>query len=161
MIICVRGEDAPLEGLLRYVDSEHSFDFEVGSPADLTRRAGESGVTSVLIGTLQVEVGVASRRALYVWGLHPRIRWAPAQLMPPRVEPRAAFFDPDRPFAPGASVAVAPVGAWFTEFDAGNGWVRVASDAVADDEVAQIAEGVLLGGRAGELHSIWLQPVFD
>jgi len=161
VIVRFRDDDTPLDGVLRYVDSEYSFNFDVGSPVDLSRRAGESGVTSILIGTLQIEVGVASKRALYVGGLHPRSRWAPAELAAPRVSASAAFLDPDRPFAAGVSVAVAPVGAWSTRFDAGSGWIRVAPDATADDAVAQIAAGILLGERDGQLHSIWLQPILE
>jgi hypothetical protein len=160
MIFRLGDEDPPLAGLLNYTDAEYSFGFEIGSPADLSQRAGESGVTSVLAGTLQIEIGVATRRALYVWGLHPRNRWTSAVLTAPDAEPRAAFFDPDRSFEPGVSISVAPVGAWRTEFDDESGWIRVAPDSRADDAVANIAEGILLGRRDGELHSIWLQPVF-
>jgi hypothetical protein len=50
----------PLDGVLRYIDAEHSFSFDVGSPAELLDRSGPAGVTSLSIGTLQVEVGVAT-----------------------------------------------------------------------------------------------------
>ncbi len=161
MIIAIGAKEPPLEGLLRYAETEYSFDFDVGSPAELSRRTGESGVTSILIGTLQIEVGVATRRALYVWGLHPRNRWTSARLTRPVPDQRAVVIDPERTLTPGVSVGAAPVGAWSTEFDDESGWVRVAADAAVDDMVAEIADGILLGERDGELHSVWLRPLFE
>jgi hypothetical protein len=65
----------PLPGLLQYRRSEHSFGFQVADPAEFVDRAGGVETTSVSIGTLQIEVGIGSGAALFVWGLHTNDKW--------------------------------------------------------------------------------------
>src|SRR5438067_1407980 len=72
----------PLGGVLFYSKREYSFRFVPASPDQLTERVGERGVTSLSVGTLQIEVGIEHKRALYVWGLHPYTRWKPGILDP-------------------------------------------------------------------------------
>ncbi|GGL06731.1 hypothetical protein Sme01_67050 [Sphaerisporangium melleum] len=152
--------DGRIEGVLTYVEHEYGFSFEPGSPADLARAVGGEGVTSVTIGTLQIEVGVSSRRALYVWGYHPRSLWEEVSLSPPAAKPGAVILDPDEPFEMGVSEALAAVGEWPTAYDPACGWLRIAPDG-ADDERTEVATGVVLGRRGRELHSVWLQPFFE
>lgn len=153
--------EPPLDGVLRYIESQHSVVFDVGSPDELARRRGDSGVMSIAVGTLQVEIGIATRRALYVWGLHPRSSWSSDNLSPPEGQPLAVILDPGTPLVPGVSIAVAGVGEWGSTYDPTRGWLRVSATAQEDDTLAQIAEGTMLGACSGELHSIWLQPFFE
>lgn len=149
----------PLSGRLTYLESEYSFVFDVADRSDLVEYAGESGFTSITIGTLQIEIGIESRRALYVWGYHPKLSWVQALLEPPIVERQAVLLASDKPtLQVGVSIAVAPVGAWRTTHDRSNGWVRVAPDDVSDDWLTEIAEGTVLGCLHGDLHSVWLLP---
>jgi hypothetical protein len=60
-----------LQGELFYNRSEQSFDFVSMSRSGVRRRMGDLGPTSVLIGTLQIEIGVETGTLLYVWGYHP------------------------------------------------------------------------------------------
>jgi hypothetical protein len=137
------------------------FRFDVGSPAELTRCAGSNGTTSVAIGTLQLEVGVATKRLLFAWGLHPRTARVTDRLDPPCRLEGEVFIYPDRPLLAGVTIMVAPVGVWRTRYDLENGWIRIEADERADDERLEIASSVVIGSNNDTLHSIWLQPAFE
>lgn len=155
-------QGAPLDGLLIYSDAEHSFRFEVGDPSDLYARLGDLGRTSLAIGTLQVEVDVATGAALFAWGLHPRERWSDGRGQPEGRLPGEVRVHSTPKLETGVAVSVAEVGEWSTIHDRLSGWVRVTSDTtVDDDEQILIASGIVLGLRTGHLSSVWLHPVFD
>lgn len=149
------------DGVLYYTENEYSFRFNVASPADLAIQVGAKGTTSLAIGTLQIEVGVETRRALFVWGLHPKIKWLSHRLDLPKS--REGYISVDRrcSLQPGVAIEVAPVGKWYTVYDSGTGWIRVAADDEGDNEIIEIAESTLLGARNGCLHSIWLRPILE
>ena len=153
---------APLSGLLRYVEPEHSFNFDAGSPADLQRRTGRAGVTSMSIGTLQLEVGIESGLVLFAWGLHPSISWNRESIGRPHTVPGGLRVESELPLQRGVSLALAPVGAWVTSFDEASGWVRISQDPnhASAVEVA-VATGVALGVTDGRLDAVWLEPIFE
>src|SRR5689334_21313519 len=70
MIVFSKYDCVPLQGKLVYRAYEHSFDFKVESEPELLRHAGNKGTTSVLVGTLRIEIGIETGNALFVWGLH-------------------------------------------------------------------------------------------
>ncbi|MEV6982967.1 hypothetical protein AB0M95_17120 [Sphaerisporangium sp. NPDC051017] len=154
-------EDVRIDGLLRYHVDEHSFSFDVSSPADLAYAMGDEDVTSVVIGTLQIEVGVSTHRAMYVWGYHPRSAWEERPLPRPSTRPGGVIIAAPEIFEMGVSEPVPGGEGWKTVFDPSNGWVRVAPDEEADDEMVEVATGVVLGRRGQELHSVWLHPVYE
>lgn len=155
----VRYEPGPaLNGSLVYDDSEYSFRYEADLP-ELRGRVGGGGVTSITVGTLQVEVDVDSGQALFVWGLHPRAQWTEARLAPPRAQPGLVFFESASPFHEGVSISEAGVGVWSTQYDSETGWVRVAPDLRPDEAQIMIADGVVVGVLGDELHSLWLRPL--
>jgi len=152
----------PLDGILRYVEEEHSFRFDVASPVDLEVRSGAAGVTSLSIGTLQIEVGVETRLALFAWGLHPRHSWRPGALRVPRLRICGARIETPVPLQRGVSLAIADTGEWSTKFDEGTGWVLTAPDTESvSEQVLLIAKGVAVGITDGALDSLWLHPVFE
>jgi hypothetical protein len=154
--------ETPLGGVLRYVEAEHSFAFDVSSPVDLREHSGTAGVTSLSIGTLQLEVGVATGLVLFVWGLHPRTRWKSRPVGRPDPVMRGARVEVSAPLEPGVTVPIASVGAWSTSFDETTGWVRVAqhADAASEQEVL-VATGIALGLTDSDLDSVWLHPIFQ
>lgn len=155
-------DQSPLDGVLRYVDTEHSFTFDVGSPAEALARAGSSGVTSVSVGTLQIEVGVQTGMVLYVWGLHPRTSWKATKLSAPISVAGGVKVDVGEPLQRGASVQIAPVGVMTTLYDAETGWVRIGSTPTGtSDQMILVATGIVLGLSEGRLDGLWLQPVMD
>lgn len=152
-----------LEGSLVYVATDYSFRFDPGSPVALAERTGDLGVTSLAVGTLQIEVGVGSHLVLFVWGLHPRTRWAEGHLPDPAFRRGIVEVLYDPGLQRGVTVGLADVGVWSTVYDPRSGWVRVAaSDALREDDHVLVSTGVVLGLRGdGDLCSIWLHPVLD
>lgn len=149
-----------LNGLLVYDDAEYSFRYEADL-SELRDRVGGGGVASLTVGTLQVEVDVDSGQALFVWGLHPKAQWAEARLTPPHSQPGIVCFESSTPFSESASISVARVGAWNTQYDSNTGWVRVAPDLAPDEAQVMIADGVVIGVLGEEFHSLWLQPLLS
>lgn len=151
-----------LKGLLVYTSIEHSFRFDVGSPAELTERIGNSGVTSLAIGTLQIEVGIDSHQVLFVWGLHPRARWIEGPVAEPDYRSGIVEVLAPEDLRRGVSIGLAEVNSWSTVYNSETGWLRVAPPDRQDDDLVLVSTGAVLGlQRGGELSSIWLQPVID
>ncbi|MGA9345558.1 MAG: hypothetical protein WBV37_10700 [Nocardioidaceae bacterium] len=142
--------------------TEYSFAFDVASPADLHERLGHSGVTSLSVGTLQLEVAIESRLLLFAWGLHPREAWSCRAIGRPEATSGAVRVEGDIPLKRGVTVPLAAVGEWTTEFDEGTGWLRIAEDPDRrNDDLALLATGVVVGLSDGRLTSLWLAPSFE
>lgn len=160
-LVAIKGEP-PLEGLLRYVAAEYSFAFEVASPADLHRRLGHGGVTSLSVGTLQLEVAIEPRLLLFAWGLHPREAWLLRAVGRPNATNGAVRLDGDTPLERGVAVPLAAVGEWTTVFDESTGWLCIAEDHDhPNGDLTLIATGVVVGLNDGRLTSLWLAPSIE
>ncbi|MFE7837206.1 hypothetical protein ACFU53_14535 [Streptomyces sp. NPDC057474] len=153
-------EGSSLEGVLTYDDSEYGFSFSAQSAESLSERLGSEGVTSVLIGTLQLEVDIASRDVLFAWGYFPNVRGEVAELGTPRCSPGRVFISSDHSFQPGVSLAV-PGKGWRVSYDPSSGWVAIRRMDTGDADFVQIASGIVLGIDTGNLASVWLHPVFS
>lgn len=153
-------ECVPLKGQLVYRAYEYSFDFQVGSQQELASRAGSKGTTSLLIGTLQIEIGIETGAALFVWGLHSHsAQWRRDSLSRPSAQPGCvkAVFD-EEPIM-GVSKGLAEVGEWQTTYDPKSGWVCVSSNEHDGDEsYVEFAEDTIAGLLNDELVSVWLCP---
>lgn len=155
-------DQPPLEGILRYAEEDHSFAFDVAAPDELRERSGDEGLTSLSIGTIQVEIGVATGLVLFAWGLHPRTSWALRAGREPTLTIGGARVEVSEPLRRGVSLPLAAVGEWATTFDEETGWVRVAKKPdVASEKDLLVASGVALGITSGVLDSLWLQPIFE
>jgi hypothetical protein len=152
----------PLDGTLHYLESEHSFTFDVASPADLQERAGSAGMTSLAVGTLQIEFAIDTGTVLFVWGLHPRAQWTPSSIGNPAARAGGVKVETSTSMQRGVSLRVAEVAEWTTEFDEETGWLRVAkeTDGHSQQEIL-VATGVVLGLTDCELDAVWLQPVMS
>jgi hypothetical protein len=152
----------PLEGLLRYVEAEHSFTFDVASPAELQERTGTRGVTSLSVGTLQIEVGIETGAVLFAWGLNPRTAWYATGGRRPKPAMTGARVETVDPLQRGVTLELAGAGEWVTMFDEETGWVLVtARPHRMSEHDLLVATGVALGTSNGELDAIWLQPIFE
>jgi hypothetical protein len=149
-----------LEGSLEFDEMEHSFRFTPASPMDLAERVDGDGLTSLLIGTLQVEVAVATGTLLFVWGLHPRASWSERSIGSPTAASGLVRVARREILASGVSLGIADVGVWSTSFDAETGWVRASATDEPDDTQVLIATDTVLGLRGRHLNSIWLCPEF-
>ncbi|WP_411574095.1 hypothetical protein [Streptomyces fradiae] len=151
-----------LRGSLTYARSEHSFLYEADDPGDLACRAGSSGVTSLVVDTLQLEVGVETGQALYIWGYHPAGQWESTSLSLPEAAPGELLVTADEGLEEAVSVPL-PGGDWRTRFDPDQGIVHVARTSQADDVVrhVRIADGVIVGLAGDSVRDFWLRPVFE
>lgn len=143
-----------VNGELVYDYAEYSFRFE--RPR---LESTEAGVTSLLLGTLQIEVDVAMRRILFFWGLHPYTRWKDGPAAPGKVLEGDVIVHTDTGLKTGISHAVAEVGEWATTYDSTTGWVHVHPPDWYDDKVqVEVAPGCLVGLQGEALSSVWLKP---
>lgn len=154
-----RGPGAPLKGTLSYDQTEHSFRFNP-DPADLGARLQGQGVTSVSIGTLQLEVDVESGQVLYAWGLHPNNIWRSDSIGAPSAEAGKITIHPEEDFEEGISIRLSRVGEWETLHDQQSGWLRVSPGMDDDEFQVEVADGVVIGGVGDNINSVWLQPAF-
>jgi hypothetical protein len=162
MIRFLSYECPPLRGQVIYRAYEYSFDFELESRADAAHRAGNEGVTSLMIGTLQIEIGIESRLALFVWGLHSHVsKWHQRPL--PRIASLPGclkvLFD-EEPVI-GVSQGLAEVGEWETTYDANTGWICVsANEPDVAESHREFAEDTIAGLTDDKLVSLWLRPIW-
>jgi hypothetical protein len=162
MVRFVKCDGSMLDGALVYRAYEYSFDFKVKSESELALRAGSKGTTSLVVGTLQIEVGIETGAALFVWGLHSHsTQWRQVHL--PRVSSQKGcvkvLFD-EEPVI-GVSQSLAEVGEWQTTYDEGTGWVCVSANEhdVAESYV-EFADNTIAGLADEKLVSVWLRPVW-
>lgn len=152
---------AELQGQTVYLAAEHSFQFRAEDPAELARRIGDRGVTSLAIGTLQLEVALATGALLFAWGYHPRRHWRAMRL--PQVAATAGVVRVGRPhiLQPSISLRVPAASHWPTLYDPQSGWVAVGDpDPAAPSTLVRIATDTVLGLSGPRLTVVWIRPVF-
>ncbi|MFB8201239.1 hypothetical protein [Kitasatospora purpeofusca] len=149
-----------LEGKLNYLTSEHSFLYDVTNRADLAERVGSNGVSSLVVETLQLEIGIASGEALFVWGYYPMASWVPAELDLPKFSAGRVLVDSDGQLEEGVSISLSDA-TWQTRYDSTTGWINVRAEEDSGAHFTQIADGVVLGINDSRMISIWLKPKFS
>jgi hypothetical protein len=149
----------PLEGSLRYSKSDRDFSFEVASLPDLAGRSGEEGRASLVVDSLQLEIGVGTGELLFAWGYFPMESWKKMVLNPsPSIKGRV-IAEVDPPLEESISVSVSD-STWNAAFDQASGWICVSRSLSQRENLVEIAEGVHLGLIGESLNSIWLHPIF-
>ncbi|MGW2812677.1 hypothetical protein [Streptomyces sp. NPDC001415] len=159
-VVTARAEPgSPLRGRLLCQDAgDIDFLCDPGSRAEKLARAGVDGSASLCIGTLRLEVGIATHQVLYARGYSPRDSWQAARFDIPDMAPGAVFADPDQPFVPGLSVALDQSGSWHTQHDDRSGWLRISATGEGTTGlVTLVADGIGIGVHAGHLVSVWLR----
>jgi len=152
-------ESPKLDGRVLYRTDEYSFDFEPDSITDLDKRVGSEGRTSVVIGTLQIEIDVETGAALYVWGYHPYFRWRAGRLPTIASRPGTISVLTKEQLHEGVSVSLVHVNEWTTVYDPTTGWICVGASQVAQTiELVEFATKTVAGIEKGVLRSIWLRP---
>lgn len=141
--------ERPIEGVLVYRQSEHSFDFE-------PKPGG--GANSISVADLEIQIDDTTGRALYVWGYHPSVRWERAILRPPAGRPGSLFVRTSEPLVPGKSVRIEEHRNIATKHDPESGWVCVRLGDFQDEHLIEFAQGVVAGLHGRELSSLWLHP---
>jgi len=162
MIRLQHHDGVSLAGQLVYREYEYSFDFKAEEQSELVRRAGASGTTSLLIGTLQIEIGIETHVALFVWGLHShKDQWVRGCLSPVSLRPGSVkvLFD-QQPIA-GVSQTLVETAQVRTTYDPDSGWlcISLGNDVIADVYV-EFAEDTVAGLLNEKLVELWLRPVW-
>jgi hypothetical protein len=149
-----------LAGTLAYDRSEHSFSFTVLSPAELTDRVGDRGLTSLLINTLQIEIGVASAICLFVWGYHPQAPWKRGTLShPTAARPGVIRASADEAWQAGVSESISYTADWITTYDRHTSWICVGNPSFrASGEYIEFATNSIVHLSNSLLQAIWLRP---
>jgi len=162
MIVFSKYDCVPLKGEVVYRAYEHSFDFKVECEPELLCHAGNKGTTSVLVGTLQIEIGIETGNALFVWGLHSHnSQWKRDRLERVLSEKGCVKVSFDCEAIVGVSQELAGVGEWNTTYDMNNGWICIsAKEHGAADSYIEFAQDTIAGLANGKLVSIWLRPVW-
>lgn len=155
---------APLEGQLTYKVREYGFVFEVIPEAlrDLQRLAGQSGTASLSIGTLTIEIGIETKKALYASGYHPHTAWTWGRLPPISALPGFITLDVPWELIPGVGYEIVEVGQRDTTYDPASGWVCVGDSEVhSADQIMEFSRSTVAVVRNGSLVSLWLQPTWE
>lgn len=149
-----------LAGTLLYRAPEYSIDFKAESSAVLRERVGSLGSTSLLFGTLQVEIAVETGDLLYPWGLFPRSRWGVARLQKPDFKTGRLRLLPANPLQAGVSHSFPAGDSWRIVRDGISGWICLGDNTVGPETIAveyATDAGVVL--RGDQLVSLWLRPL--
>jgi hypothetical protein len=149
----------PLKGFLRYSRSDRGFSFEVASLSELAERSGGEGRASLVVDSLQLEVGIGTEEILFAWGYFPMESWQKMVLNPPRSTRGRVTAEVNPPLEEAVSVSVSRSN-WNAAFDQASGWIRVFHSPTQREDLFEIAEGVHLGLIGESLNSIWLHPIF-
>jgi hypothetical protein len=155
----------PLKGDMVYNSQDNSFDFEPVRDEQLIERVGTSGMTSVTIDMLQIEIGIEKSVALFVWGYQPQISWKITEL--PHIDPepggiKVALFDEDLPsFERGISIGYTEVNEWPTAFDPRSGWFCIGNPETDDSsKCIEFATNTVAVIKGDALMAVWLHPEF-
>jgi hypothetical protein len=145
-----------LKGHPRYVDDDYAFDFKV-DPKVKAAVIGPSGSTSLVIGTLQLEVAIDTMQCLYIWGYCPTQRWEMGLLLPPASHPSALKVCSAIRFARGVSVGLEVVAKPY--FDSRSGWFCIGNkEPAANGLVIEFATNTVAVIVERQLISLWIKP---
>lgn len=155
-------EGSPLEGVLKYSAEDYSLRFELNPLRDRPARLGVSGLASIMIGTLQLEVDIESRLLLFAWGLHPKTLWIDGSGAPHDAHPGRVKVGKGVRLQEGVAIPMSRVGEWSTIYDSKSKWARLTKDFNIPDEIqVTISSGVVIGLRQKYLNSVWMYPLLE
>jgi hypothetical protein len=150
-----------LEGQLLFV--EHSLEFVPDLPRELAAREGSWGVTSVVIDTVQIEIGIEQGNVLYVWGFLGPVEFLNRRqitLAPPLSHPVGLRVADDAgEFIPGVSIGLDWDRAWPVGYDPRSGWICIGKpNVMATNDCIEFASNSIAVIEKGELQALWLRP---
>lgn len=162
MFYTIDTDEPALKGKLIYHVQDHSFDFEPESLVTLQQRVGFVGTTSLLINSMQLEVGIETGILLYVWGYYPRYHWKQAKLSPPSPCVGMIRAGLESPFEEGISISIEPMIQWTTHYDSSSGWICIGDSTIPPThEPIEFATFVIAVIEKTNLHALWLHPAFE
>lgn len=151
-----------LSGRLVYRSSEHSFDFTPNPDVALPQWIGKQSTASISIDTLQIEVGVETEMAMFVWGYFPALKWKQYPLTPPIVAVGGVKITIAEGFQQGVTAPLSNAEHWSTKYDQATGWICIGEHRVdRTSQFIEFATGIVAALKGASLRAIWLYPNFE
>jgi hypothetical protein len=147
-----------IAGQLYYYQDEYSFSFKPTASNQFSLHVGQHGRTSLLIGSLQVEISIEYRSLLFAWGYHPYQRWREKDLTAPKALAYGVTLGSEIVLEEGISVALVGVGSWDTWYDSETQWVCVGSyHQPVEATIAEFATNTIAVISKSRLVALWLK----
>lgn len=148
-----------LQGRPRYVVEDCAFDFQATDEQEVNERKGGSGTTSLVIGTLQIEVSVDRSLCLYVWGYCPYMKWEVSSGSPPPSRPGALRVVQNTDFVEGVSVGIEEMVPPSSHFNPESGWFCIGNlETPSGSQAVEFATDTLAAVKGGKIVSLWVKP---
>lgn len=141
-------------GALVYRVEDHAFDFD-----EYPSEAAGGPRMSLLIGTVQIEVDVATRRLLFAWGYSPSQAWCPSSVPAVERTPGRAYVPAELELRPGMSHTIVQESEVLSKVDAQRQVVQFLRDSASPQRSCEIAPGVGLLVTGSGLIGVELAPV--
>lgn len=157
-------ERPTLKGQLIYVRADASFDFEQADPTEHQSRIQMGVATPILIGTLQIEIGIDTGLAVYIWGYYPDVRWRIEALhdISGLVSPGTFEVKVDEGLYVGEAVRYVEINEWPTSYDPLTGWVCIGNqDVTSTTHCIEFASNTVAVIEDDKLQALWLRPKFE
>ena len=147
----------PVQGQPYYAAEDYALGFKI-TPEELQQCAGRGGRTSLLIGTVQLEVAIDNSRCLYVWRYSPMAGWIRSSLTAPQAPPGSLKVIVGDPLERGISIGLEEMVPISTCFDPTSGWLCVGhqlpDSGASYVEFATQTVATIVDSR---LHSLWVR----
>ncbi|SNS91794.1 hypothetical protein [Pseudomonas segetis] len=153
-------KEEPLSGRLIYRESEYSIDFVDCSREEIALRTGGQGCCSLVIGTLQIEVGVETGRLLYPWGLCPLINCEPKHMPMNHIDCGSIYIE-SAGFELVAGVAIEIPGSnlWQMFKDMATGWICIGDYDMGDKiRLVQFSKSAMISLSDEVAIAVWIRP---
>lgn len=152
--------DGPvLKGTCIYYEHEHSFSFNASDREALSERIGVDGVTSTLVGTLQIEFGVETGNLLFVWGYLPKSVMKKVTFEAPITEVGIIRSLNCADLERGVSFDLTPGEQWSFEEDPTTIWVRAVLPDVEIQRNVLVADSTVVSLNEGSICALSLAPI--
>lgn len=144
-----------------YLRNDHAFDFLPADAAAVRQHAGKLGTTSVVLDTLQLDVGIETGLCLWVHGYSPTTGWNLRSVVPPPSQAGGLRCSAEDGLRQGVSIR-AMVGKPSVYFDTSSGWFCAAATQawprVDGERAVQIATDTLALVSPDELLALFVRP---
>ena len=133
---------------LIYRSEDYSFDIE---PLE------ESGVTSIMINTLQLEIDDYGE-IIYVWGYCPLIKYEETDEVPRGYNAYTLIAQLDDQPIPGISYSLSEDARWSIYINKKKGWVCLGNPQTKNRKLVEFAPNCVAAMDGQELTAVWLHP---
>lgn len=161
MKLLARAIDYKFDGRLMYHTDEYSFEY-IYSQKLINDMSSSLGRTSLLIGTLQLEVDIQTERLLFVWGFLPYHSWRKSYIAPGKYVTGDVKIISNDVLEPGVSISLVPINEWKIQYDERSGWVCIGNHLPSRTaDLIEFAQSTVADIDQGSLRAIWLHPDFE